>query len=577
MDRCENYDVADPLELSAEDTGSNAPYVFDTGKNSVSVGRFPTMVDEITEGDRFTGEGLASDDYTHFAFASNDIAFATGGKEAAPGSAYDNDVVEDSAEIISKTPGGLDIAQDPGGCTTEEGRQRQCKDEFFRIQALSTNGSHILISNWAPPESGEFPSQQIFVDAFKKRDVHLTMRVGGGDGISYDITEGHRANFVGMTRDGSKVFFTSDEAVTGDDNDGSVDLYMWEEAADEVTRLSKGSLPEAGDVDTCNVGWIDDCDVQAPSAVIDRLDEASEVLYTPDNWISEKGEIYFYSPEQLDGGKGFGNARNLYVYRNGAPQYVATFDAGNPAVRMQTAPDGAHMAFVTGTQITAYENQGSDQMYLYEPALDRITCVSCVPTGGLPAGDTIASMNGLFMSDDGRPFFSTRSALVPYDTNGLRDVYEYVEGRPQLISSGVANKDTWGGGLLIYPAMTTGLEAVSADGVDVYFSTFDTLVPEDENGEFVKFYDARTGGGFAFEAPPPPCKAADECHGGGSVSPPVPRVGTEAQLGDTGNVKPLKCKKGFVKKNGKCKKKKKKKKKSKKKDKRSASKGRAGR
>ena len=175
----------------------------------------------------------------------------------------------------------------------------------------------------------------------------------------------------------------------------------------------------------------------------------------------------------------------------------------------------------------------------------------------------IAAQNGLFMADDGRTFFSTKTALVPFDTNGKMDVYEYTEGRPQLISSGTASTDTWGGGLLIYPAMTVGLEGVSADGTDVYFSTFETLVPQDQNGEFIKFYDARTGGGFPFQAPAPPCKAADECHGVGSVGPASPQVGTGAQLGKTGNVRSTKCKKGTVKKNGKCVKKKGKKKKKK--------------
>jgi hypothetical protein len=165
------------------------------------------------------------------------------------------------------------------------------------------------------------------------------------------------------------------------------------------------------------------------------------------------------------------------------------------------------------------------------------------------------------MSDDGRTFFSTTEALVPFDTDGIRDVYEYVNGRPQLISSGTAQQDTWGGGLLIYPPMTTGLEGVSADGVDAYFSTFDTLTPQDHNGEFIKIYDARTGGGFPVEEPPPPCKAADECHGAGSATPASPQVGTGANLGSTGNVaapkkKPKKCKKGFAKKHGKCVKKK---------------------
>jgi hypothetical protein len=155
------------------------------------------------------------------------------------------------------------------------------------------------------------------------------------------------------------------------------------------------------------------------------------------------------------------------------------------------------------------------------------------------------------MSDDGRTFFSTTEALVPFDTDGIRDVYEYVQGRPQLISSGTGQQDTWGGGLLIYPPMTVGLEGVSADGVDVYFSTFETLTSQDENGEFIKIYDARSGGGFPQEEPLPPCKAADECHGAGSVTPPPPQVGTVAKLGTSGN-HPHKCKKGKVKKNGKC-------------------------
>ena len=42
------------------------------------------------------------------------------------------------------------------------------------------------------------------------------------------------------------------------------------------------------------------------------------------------------------------------------------------------------------------------------------------------------------MSNDGRTFFYTIDALVPKDTNNLRDVYEYVDGRPQLITTGPA-------------------------------------------------------------------------------------------------------------------------------------------
>jgi hypothetical protein len=82
----------------------------------------------------------------------------------------------------------------------------------------------------------------------------------------------------------------------------------------------------------------------------------------------------------------------------------------------------------------------------------------------------------------------------------------------------------------------TGLEAVSRTGADVFFSTYETLVSEDHNGEFVKFYDARTGGGFANDPEPAPCTAADECHGEGSSAPSAAVATTGTDLGPGGNV-----------------------------------------
>ena len=104
----------------------------------------------------------------------------------------------------------------------------------------------------------------------------------------------------------------------------------------------------------------------------------------------------------------------------------------------------------------------------------------------------------------------------PRDTNEAQDVYEYVDGRPQLITPGTGDTRSPLGGASA--STQPGLIGVSADGRDVYFSTYDTLVRQDHNGLFLKFYDARAGGGFPAPAPPPPCTAADECHGAGSAA-----------------------------------------------------------
>ena len=139
------------------------------------------------------------------------------------------------------------------------------------------------------------------------------------------------------------------------------------------------------------------------------------------------------------------------------------------------------------------------------------------------------------MADDGRTFFSSKDQLDPRDKDGtITDVYEYVDGRPQLITTGQANRDFTGGSevfSLISTSAYVGLEAVSHTGVDVYFSTFETLVNRDHNGEYVKFYDARTGGGFPEEPELLPCEAADECHGADSSAPPPPAINSAGNLG----------------------------------------------
>jgi hypothetical protein len=202
---------------------------------------------------------------------------------------------------------------------------------------------------------------------------------------------------------------------------------------------------------------------------------------------------------------------------------------------MQVSPDGSHMAFITASKVTSYDNAGFSAMYSYEPATGQITCNSCAATGESGTAEVYGSQDGLFMTDDGRTFFSTEEALVPQDTNESEDVYEYSDGRPQLITSGTA-PGLHNSSLVVGHYARPGLAGVSADGKDVYFATFERLVGQDLNGQELKIYDARTDGGFPFAEPPPSCVAADECHGPGSAAPAIPSDGTTAALGGHGNL-----------------------------------------
>jgi hypothetical protein len=403
--------------------------------------------------------------------------------------------------------------------------------------------------------------------------THLYMRVG--DAVSYDVSAGKPVHYVGTTPDGTHVYFTSDEQLTADDHDTSTDLYMWSEngGAPQLTRISAGDSGSAGDTDSCTSTWTEQCDVkvyddsristtQGNQGGLGSWHKSNPNPGYTDNSIAASGDIYFYSPEQLVSGEGIPGKENLYVYRHGALQEVAALEddsyclerafaqktCSNGAVgRLQVTPNGRFAAFVTTSRLTAYDNHGFAEMYRYDAEAEKVACVSCKLDGGTPEGDVLGSEGGRFITDDGRVFFDTPDSLVPRDTNdGIReresgypvgnDVYEYVDGRPQLITTGTETLRRVG----VNGVSLAGLYGVSADGADVYFGTFETLVGQDRNGQQLKFYDARTNGGFPFVPPPEPCAAADECHGATAPTPAPLTSGTGAALAG-GNAPPAKA------------------------------------
>lgn len=497
--------------------GTNAPKVYDNEGHFVQ--QLPTNQSEVEGAEKTFDEGgwigaaRISGDYSHYAFGSIKTAFAPGGLVESPGSVYDNDLKTGSVTVVSKTENGEDIPLDPTSGIAED---------FLRIPAISDDGTHILIGSAAPPNIA-------FTQFSENYRLYMSVDEGEGQYRHFDVSKDKNGVEVGveykdMTSGGSEVFFTTAKQMTPDDTDTSKDLYVWSEAAARagepaLTRISdSGNLP--GNTDNCSATWTQKCDVK----VIFRK-VATE--FDP-RMASNTGEIYFYSPEQLDGARGVLNKRNLYVWRDGKARFVATLEPNQQIERINVSPDGAHMAFITKTRLTAYDNAGFAEMYLYDPAARTIKCVSCRPNGQPPTSDVTGARDGLFMSFDGRTFWTTKDSLVPRDANQKVDVYEFVQGRPQLITTGTSD-DT--GNEFQVP----GLAGVSGDGIDVYFATYATLVPQDENGEVLKFYDARTNGGIPAQLATPPCQAADECHGEERLAPAPPEIGTSARLGNGGN------------------------------------------
>lgn len=262
------------------------------------------------------------------------------------------------------------------------------------------------------------------------------------------------------------------------------------------------------------------------------------------------------------------SAAGLSLWHEGSSVDVAPAAAASsypPATgTARVTPDGRHLLFLSSEALTPFETFGEPQLYLYDPTADSILCVSCNPTGERPEGPAsipAATANGAgpealrlyrprVLADDGaRVFFDSADALIPTDTNHEPDVYEWqaqgsggcgrAEGCIAPISSG---READG---------ATFLDA-SADGADAFFLTDASLLPADHGG--LDVYDARSGGGFP-EPPPPLSCFGDACQ---TLPPPpadpTPGTGFYTEDGNPPIHSPrANCRKGQVRKHGRCK------------------------
>lgn len=559
MSRIADYNMGSPFFTQERpNLVSNAPYVWNTSTGGF-LERWPTNLAQtkaqIPNAEHFAGIPEVSGDFGHYIFQSN-VKFAPEGnavareieccnfipeyettKKAPPASIYDNDVQTGTVKLASVKHNGAGF-------------------EGF-VYNISQDGSRIVMAEErsSPPGRNWQPN----VNSLKDVKGPFYIRANGAE--TYEIGAGHELTYYGSSADGKTAYFSSAAQLSTEDHDHSTDLYAWHESEPNSLQLiSLGNYGEAGNTDECDhITWNGGgCNIE----VIDFIQYSAPISgqggngHTDSPIASQSGDVYFISPEALLAGKGEPGAANLYLYRKGTLRFVTalepkpscttvdfngTWCATGPVARMQVTPDGSHMAFITTSRIGAYNNAGHTEMYTYLPETGKITCASCRPDGQPPTGEVLGSQNGLFQTNDGRVFFSTTDALVPRDTNASEDEYEYTEGRPQLISSGIGisfkgNKFGGFSGTQTAP----GIVNVSANGTDVYFAATETLVTQDHNGSAIKIYDARTGGGFPAETTPEKCEAADECHGPGIEAPALPPDRTSSYLGN-GNVKKAKA------------------------------------
>ena len=352
---------------------------------------------------------------------------------------------------------------------------------------------------------------------------------------------------------------------------------------------------------------------------------------------SEDGSyVYFVATEVLASGALDGED-NLYLAHEEegkwTTSYIATLSSEDEhdwysglagaltrdlgGVRSRVSPDGGYLAFMSNRSLTGYDNldaangRPDDEVYLFDARSGRLACASCNPTGARPTGifddgenvltdRNITSNNTLrghwlagllpgwydgalsdkgvvyqprYLSNSGRLFFDSPSGLVPQDTNGLMDAYEY---EPVAVGSCSAADTTFsersGGCVSLISSGTSSSEsafiAASENGDDVFFLTASRLSAADYDTS-VDVYDAHVCSAAApcVAAPvsPPPCTTGDACKAAPAPQPPIFGAPASATFSGAGNVVPeakqrvvrrrarlLKCKKGSIKEHKKC-------------------------
>jgi hypothetical protein len=325
---------------------------------------------------------------------------------------------------------------------------------------------------------------------------------------------------AGITADGSHALFLARSELTNDAytgrsggvaDDAGADLYSYDLASKELTDLTVDTNP----VDA------------AAGANVKQV-----LAATPDG-----SYIYFTAAGDLAPAATPGHT-SLYLWHEGSITFVADGDglihiAATLRPSLYVTPDGTHAVFASTTSLTGYDNDdpvtGQPHAEIYEATVGAgLQCVSCHANRARPTADTTLTTTILgrlrVASDDGaRVFFESTDTIVPQATGGLRRVYEYTGGKASLISSANSPFNAY-------------LEATSSSGDDVFFATFDELVPNPNGGDDA-IYDARLDGGY-------PVISRHECTTGacrGPVNPPpvlTPPASLAASGASAGNLTP---------------------------------------
>ncbi len=503
----------------------------------------------------------ASSNFEHVLFEANDAL--TKVAEASPPEQDENDLYDSVAGqpyLVNVPPGGAPAPNAVFGAPVASPHDESIKGGFFNeipreaapdfSHVISEDGSRVF---WTTLEVGEEEHELPKALYVRENDTQPESPLGEkgectvpADACTVLIAEG--ARFWTATPDGSKVLYRK-----------AGDLYEYDVNTDQSTDLTPGGgvIGVTATSEDLSYVYFVAKGALAPGA------EPREC-----NAREARGEFEKQEPED----PAFGC--NLYVLHEGEPvRFIARLSSRDneveplqvsgdwrPGLGNRTAEatsDGAHLVFMSVANLTGYESEGLPEVYVYDAeGAGRLFCASCKQSGEPPM---LASAKQLlrysaflqpsnsntyiprWMSANGtRVFFDSIDALVPQDTNGLLDVYEWeqdgtgscTEASGESVSESADKREK--GCIYLLSGGTSTDNSFFADasvsGEDVFMVTRAQLVPQDQDENF-NMFDARVGAG---PPPTPPQCTGTGCQGVPGA-PPVFATPSSVTFNGVGN------------------------------------------
>jgi Tol biopolymer transport system component len=407
------------------------------------------------------------------------------------------------------------------------------------FEGVSADGRRVFFSTRERLTAGDTDN---FTDVYMRDlETKTTSLVSGDANGSFD------ANFAGMSSDGSRVFFSTKERLTGDDTDESFDVYVseiGEAGVESIERVSQGATVCApgcgnGGADANFLGASDDGtkaafesseplagqpdakpriylrDMTNPSSELTRLVSPSGTC--PEGKPAEECEpsfgaisadgshVFFETSAQIAGTGDTDDFQDVYAWAGGTVTRASTGPDGgnaesNAIARFAGAsPDGGAIYFESSEQLDPAADEDASQD-IYERNLEsgettlvsqaEAACPSC-GNGSFNASVVLQDNVPDGVATDGaitRVFFATKEKLTADDSDESFDVYarELPAGETFRVSRGAAACESSGCG---NGPVDAGFSAFSIDGSRAFFVTDEDLDGQDLDGGAKDIYE----------------------------------------------------------------------------------------